>query len=132
MHTLYILAGPNGAGKTTYYFTALNKLFINQHLPFINLDVIAKDEMGGYSTENFVILNKKLLREAGISNTEKITIEVRKNAIILSSLTKRKPLNRNLSTLRKQIKEAIKQGQKPEKSVWGNRLREQEEKEWTW
>lgn len=54
MPTLYILAGPNGAGKTTYYFTALNKLFINQHLPFINLDVIAKDELGGYSAENFV------------------------------------------------------------------------------
>lgn len=51
-HLIY-LAGPNGAGKTTYYFTALNKLFINQHLPFINLDVIAKDEMGDYSTENF-------------------------------------------------------------------------------
>jgi len=53
MPTLYILAGPNGAGKTTYYYTALNKLFINQSLPFINLDVIAKDEMGGYSAENF-------------------------------------------------------------------------------
>lgn len=53
MPTLYILAGPNGAGKTTYYFTAFKKLFINQHLPFINLDIIAKDEMGGYSPENF-------------------------------------------------------------------------------
>jgi len=53
MPTLYILAGPNGAGKTSYYFTALNKLFIHQGLPFINLDVIAKDEMGGYSPENF-------------------------------------------------------------------------------
>ncbi|MEO8962195.1 MAG: hypothetical protein ABI325_09950 [Ginsengibacter sp.] len=53
MPTLYILAGPNGAGKTTYYFTALNNQFINQHLPFINLDIIAKDELGGYSAENF-------------------------------------------------------------------------------
>ncbi|MDB5222585.1 MAG: hypothetical protein JWN83_1252 [Chitinophagaceae bacterium] len=53
MPILYILGGPNGAGKTTYYYTALNKLFINQQLPFVNLDVIAKDEMGGYSPENF-------------------------------------------------------------------------------
>ena len=42
----------------------------------------------------------------------------------------RKLLNRDLSTWRKQIKAAIKQGQKPEKSVWGNGLTEQEEKEW--
>jgi predicted ABC-type ATPase len=53
MPTLYLLAGPNGAGKTTYYFTALNKVFINHQLAFINLDVIAKDEIGGYSHENF-------------------------------------------------------------------------------
>ena len=53
MPTLYILAGPNGAGKTTFYFTAFNKLFINQQLPFINVDVIAKDELGGYTPENF-------------------------------------------------------------------------------
>jgi len=43
----------------------------------------------------------------------------------------RKPLNRDLSTWRKQIKTAIKQGQKPGKSVFGNRLTELEEKEWT-
>lgn len=72
MPTLYILAGPNGAGKTTYYFAALNKLFINKNLPFINLDVIAKDEMGSYSPENFIGAEmvyreriKKLLKESG-------------------------------------------------------------------
>lgn len=48
-----------------------------------------------------------------------------------TSVIERKPLNRDLSTWRKQIKAAIKQGQTPEKSVWGNRLTEQEEKEWT-
>lgn len=53
MATLYILAGPNGAGKTTYYYTALEKKFIQQHLSFINIDVIAK-ELGGYTAENFV------------------------------------------------------------------------------
>jgi predicted ABC-type ATPase len=53
MPTLYILAGPNGAGKTTYYYTALEKKFIQQHFPFINIDIITK-ELGGYTTENFV------------------------------------------------------------------------------
>jgi antitoxin component of MazEF toxin-antitoxin module len=79
-----------------------------------------------------VIINKKLLEEAGISNTTNITIEARRNTIIISPITKRKPLNRDLSTWRKQIKDAIKQGQKPEKSIWGNKLTEQEEKEWKW
>ncbi len=79
-----------------------------------------------------VIINKKLLEEAGISNTTNITIEARRNTIIISPITKRKPLNRDLSSWRKQIKEAIKQGQKPEKSIWGNKLTELEEKEWTW
>lgn len=52
MPLLYILAGPNGAGKTTYYYTALQERFINQHLPFINIDIIAQ-ELGGYTAENF-------------------------------------------------------------------------------
>ena len=53
MPVLYIIAGPNGSGKTTYYLTALNKAFIDHQLPFINIDLIAK-ELGGYSTENFI------------------------------------------------------------------------------
>ena len=79
-----------------------------------------------------VILNKKLLSEAGISNNADLIIEARQNAIVISPIIKRRPINRDLSTWRKQIKDAIKQGQKPEKSVWGNRLTEKEENEWTW
>ncbi|MEO8568348.1 MAG: hypothetical protein ABI419_04415 [Ginsengibacter sp.] len=52
MPTLYILGGPNGAGKTTYYFAALKEKFIHQHLPFINIDLIA-NKAGGYTAENF-------------------------------------------------------------------------------
>ena len=78
-----------------------------------------------------VILNKKLLSEAGITNSD-IVIEAKKNAIIISPVTKRRPINKDLSTWRKQIKTAIKQGQKPEKSVWENSISETEEKEWTW
>lgn len=49
MPILYILAGPNGAGKTTYYYTALESKFIEQNLPFINVDVITKD-FGDYTS----------------------------------------------------------------------------------
>lgn len=53
MPTLYILAGPNGAGKTTFYFTAVEQGFIDKELPFINTDLITRNELGGYSDENF-------------------------------------------------------------------------------
>lgn len=53
MSTLYILAGPNGGGKTTFYFTAVEEGFIDKNLPFINTDLITKDELGGYTEENF-------------------------------------------------------------------------------
>ncbi len=54
MPILYILAGPNGAGKTTFYFTAVEQGFIDKNLPFINTDLITKDELGGYIEGNFV------------------------------------------------------------------------------
>lgn len=79
-----------------------------------------------------VILNKKLLSQAGITDTSDLTIEAEGNSIIISPINNRRPLNRDLSTWRKQIKAAIKKGEKPEKSVWENRLSEQEEKDWTW
>ena len=79
-----------------------------------------------------VIINKKLLSEAGITKTTDITIEARRNSIIITPHVKRRPLNRDLSTWRKQIKAAIKEGQKPEKSVWGNKVSASEENEWTW
>lgn len=53
MPTLYILAGPNGAGKSTFYFTAIEQGFIDKELSFINTDLIARNELGGYSEENF-------------------------------------------------------------------------------
>lgn len=53
MPLLYILAGPNGAGKTTFYSTAVEQGFIPSDLPFINIDLITKDGLGGYTQENF-------------------------------------------------------------------------------
>ncbi len=52
MPLLYILAGPNGAGKTTFYDTSLRDTYIPKSLPYLNVDVAAK-ELGSYSSENF-------------------------------------------------------------------------------
>lgn len=49
---LYILAGPNGVGKSTFYDNALRNEFLDQYLPFLNVDLIAKS-LGGYSDVNF-------------------------------------------------------------------------------
>lgn len=77
MPTLYILAGPNGAGKTTFYFTAISQGFIAKELTFINTDLITKDELGGYTEDNFVKA-EAIVREriAGhISGNEDFLIE---------------------------------------------------------
>jgi predicted ABC-type ATPase len=77
MPTLFILGGPNGAGKTTFYFTAINQGFIDNQLPFINTDLITKDELGGYTEENFAKA-ETIVRErmAGhISKNEDFLIE---------------------------------------------------------
>lgn len=52
MPIIYILAGPNGTGKTTYYNTAVEQGYIDPLLPFVNVDNICRDELGGYSKEN--------------------------------------------------------------------------------
>ena len=52
MASLFILAGANGSGKTSFYFTAKASGFIALDVPFLNVDIIAKDELGGYTPEN--------------------------------------------------------------------------------
>lgn len=66
MPTLYILAGPNGAGKTTFYQTAIEENFISKTLPFLNIDLITKDELGGYSAINFARADELYRERAGI------------------------------------------------------------------
>lgn len=52
MPAVYILGGANGTGKTTFYQTAVQQHFIDPHLPFLNIDLIAQKELGSYSAEN--------------------------------------------------------------------------------
>lgn len=76
-----------------------------------------------------VILQKKLLQEAGIKN--EITIEVKNGTITIRPARKIK-LNLDVSTWEAQIKKAIKAGNKPEKSIWGNSVSAEADKDWTW
>ena len=82
MPTLYILGGPNGAGKTTFYFTAAEQGFIDKDLPFINTDLITRNELGGYSEENFA--------KAELIVRERIALRISKqeNFLIESNLAR--------------------------------------------
>ena len=46
--TLFLIAGPNGAGKSTFYETVLAERIA---APFINADIIQRDELGDPSPE---------------------------------------------------------------------------------
>lgn len=46
--TLFLIAGPNGAGKSTFYDTVLAPRIA---APFINADIIQRDELGDPSPE---------------------------------------------------------------------------------
>lgn len=46
--TLFLIAGPNGAGKTTFFETVLKA---RVRAPFINADIIQRDELGDPSPE---------------------------------------------------------------------------------
>ena len=46
--TLFLIAGPNGAGKSTFYETVLAPRTLT---PFINADIIQRDELGDPSPE---------------------------------------------------------------------------------
>ena len=79
-----------------------------------------------------VILGKKLLEQSGIKTGSEISIEAKDGAIIIKPRRKKRAVNRDLSTWRKQIKKAIKKGQKPEKSFWPDDMSKESDKEWTW
>ena len=65
-----------------------------------------------------VILQKKLLQEAGIEND--VIIEAKNGTITILPARKKVKVNLDISTWEAQIKKAIKAGNKPEKSMWGN------------
>jgi predicted ABC-type ATPase len=82
MPTLYILGGANGVGKTTWYQTGIENNSINRELPFVNVDLIAMREPGGYTPEN-IEKAEQIIREQ-----LKTLIQERKDFILESNLSK--------------------------------------------
>ena len=78
MPSLFIFAGANGSGKTTFYFSAKENNFISAAIPFINIDMIAKEGLGGYSAENFERANMIYRERVGgyIENMQDFMIEI--------------------------------------------------------
>lgn len=79
-----------------------------------------------------IILNKKILQQAGVSSSKEINIEVKDGAIIIAPVTADVQVNLDRSTWDAQFKKAIKAGNKPEKSVWPDNLSTKADKDWTW
>jgi antitoxin component of MazEF toxin-antitoxin module len=79
-----------------------------------------------------IIIGKKMLDQSGINPSVDVNIEVSGGAIIITSLQRRRPVNRHLETWGSQIRFAIKRGQKPGKSIWKNDASKAFEKEWVW
>lgn len=48
---MYMLAGPNGAGKSTLYETRVKPMVPPRFAPFINADLIQRDELGDPSMQ---------------------------------------------------------------------------------
>jgi predicted ABC-type ATPase len=82
MPILYVLGGANGVGKTTWYQAAVNTGEIDPQLPFINIDNIVLQELGGYTIEN-VARAEDIARER-----MKELISSRKDFIIESNLSR--------------------------------------------
>jgi predicted ABC-type ATPase len=82
MPTLYILGGANGVGKTTWYQTGIENNSINRELPFVNVDLIAMREPGGYTPGN-IEKAEQIIREQ-----LKTLIQERKDFMLESNLSK--------------------------------------------
>lgn len=82
MPTLFVLGGANGAGKTTWHSAGIVNNFINEGLPFINVDNIVLLELGGFTSEN-IARAEQLSRERMA-----ILISERKDFMIESNLSK--------------------------------------------
>ena len=77
-----------------------------------------------------VILQKKLLEEAGIE--KHIIIHAESGIIIIKPANKKEKILMDRSKWEKQIKLAIKAGNKPEKDIWDESISTVADKDWTW
>lgn len=82
MPTLYVLGGANGVGKTTWYQFGIASKAISTDLPFINIDLIVLNELGGYTVEN-IAKAEQIARER-----MRNLLDERKDFMIESNLSK--------------------------------------------
>lgn len=82
-----------------------------------------------------IILSKKLLKEASISETQEISIEIKKGTIMLTPVKKALNLNLDVSTWDAQFRKAKKENKKrnlKDEAAWPDHMSEEADKEWTW
>ena len=65
-----------------------------------------------------VILHKNLLDKVGISTATPVDISIKKDTIVIKAVSKRRPINKDLSTWSKQIKRATRNGQSQGIGYW--------------
>lgn len=82
MPTIIVLGGANGAGKTTFYEAAIKNAVIDPAIPYLNVDMVARNEMGGYSAANLHAA------EQIVKERLALLIEGRKDFMIESNLAK--------------------------------------------
>src|SRR5215467_15614409 len=82
MPFIFILGGANGAGKSTYYEAGIRDGFIDTNLPYLNVDLVAKNEFGSHLPQNL------LKAEEFIREWMRVLISSKQNFIIESNLAK--------------------------------------------
>jgi antitoxin component of MazEF toxin-antitoxin module len=69
-----------------------------------------------------VILPKNILEQSGMAADAPIEVNVENGVIVIKAMRKRRPINTDLSTWRKQIKEAQRKGQTQDIGYWPEHL----------
>jgi antitoxin component of MazEF toxin-antitoxin module len=79
-----------------------------------------------------VILNKKMLQQAGVLSSKEVNIEVKDGAIVIAPVSKEVRVNLDRSSWDAEFKNAIKAGRRPERSIWPDEVNTKTDKDWTW
>ena len=77
--TIILLAGPNGAGKSTLYQTRVAPAFVG---PFVNADIIQRDELDDTAPKPLTRLRKSLQSDALRSFPKEVISQRRRSSLI--------------------------------------------------
>ena len=80
-----------------------------------------------------VILPRKILKEAGLTDLQEFSIELKKGTIMLTPVKKKIVVNLDTTTWDAQFKKANKLNKhQQDDEVWPDHLSSQADKDWTW